>query len=244
MGRWPAILMCGTLSAALFLSLFIQPNFALADGWSDNGNFNLKPKLQTSSEWLFGREEWTYQAAFEKSAMGYEFKLADIPKAFAGETQIDQLLSLIASVEAPHREYDAVHYLAKIKPPKKPSDMTVGEIVDWIDATPNQYHAIGRYQVIPATLAYLINAEKVELSRVYDKSLQDQFALRLLKDAGWNKFEDGQMSLQAFMERVARVWAGFPLSNGKSAYDGVAGNRAVITWDRYMTAMQTIFGRG
>jgi hypothetical protein len=46
------------------------------------------------------------------------------------------------------------------------------------------------------------------------------------------------------MERVARVLAGFPLSNGKSSYDGVAGNRAVITWDRYMAALQTIFEHG
>jgi hypothetical protein len=45
--------MRGTLSAELFLSPYIQPNFALADGWSDNGNFNLRPKLQTNSEWLF-----------------------------------------------------------------------------------------------------------------------------------------------------------------------------------------------
>jgi predicted oxidoreductase (fatty acid repression mutant protein) len=51
----------------------------------------------------------------------------------------------------------------------------------------------------------LINAEKVELSHVYDKSLQDQFALRLLKDAGWNKFEDGLMSLQ----RSWNAWQAF-----------------------------------
>lgn len=30
--------------------------------------------------------------------------------------------------------------------------MTIGENLAWIEATPNQHHAVGRYQVIPKTL--------------------------------------------------------------------------------------------
>ena len=42
-GRWPAILLRGTLVAALFSSLNFQPTLSFAEGWSDNDNFNLKP---------------------------------------------------------------------------------------------------------------------------------------------------------------------------------------------------------
>lgn len=120
--------------------------------------------------------------------------------------------------------------------------MTTGELFAWIEETPNQFHAIGRYQFIPDTLAYLADAEKLDRSQLFSKELQDQFALRLLNDAGWTKFQSREMSRSAFMNRIVYVWAGFPLESGKSTYDGVAGNRAVITRQEYETAMQAIFG--
>ena len=56
-----------------------------------------------------------------------------------------QLLQLIVSAEAGLGGYDAVQHGVSRRPAKRPTDMTIGEICDWIVATPGQPHAIGRY---------------------------------------------------------------------------------------------------
>ena len=64
--------------------------------------------------------------------------------------------NIIGQAESPRVGYDAVQHGAAIKPPKRPTDMTIGEIYDWITATPGQPHAIGRYQFIPDTLRRVV----------------------------------------------------------------------------------------
>lgn len=241
-GKWPSYLKCSSLFAALFLGVTLGTPATEASNWSTNGNFTLKPTFSSTSDWTFGQSKWANEIAFEKSIMGQEFKLAALPKKFSGATKLDQLFSLIASVEAPHRQYDAVHHKAKVMPPHLPTKMTIGEIFTWIEATPKQFHAIGRYQIIPDTLAYLVQAEQLDPSETFSETLQDKLALRLLNDAGWRKFQANELSTNDFMDRIARVWAGFPLENGKSAYDGLAGNRAVITRTHFEKAMADIFG--
>ena len=73
-----------------------------------------------------------------------------------GDTATEKLKSLIARAEAPHLGYDSVVKSAWRKPAKAPSQMSIGEIYTWIRATPNQNHAIGRYQFIPSTLKRLV----------------------------------------------------------------------------------------
>lgn len=91
-------------------------------------------------------------------------------------------------------------------------------------------------------MACLIEAESISYTAVFDKRLQGQLAIRLLMDAGLGKFEAGTLSIDPFMDRVAGVWAGLPLQNAKSAYDGIAGNRAIINRDQYKAAMSAIYG--
>lgn len=43
---------------------------------------------------------------------------------------------VIASAEAGAKGYDAVQHGARVKPPKRPTSMTIGEIYRWIKATP------------------------------------------------------------------------------------------------------------
>ncbi|MCZ4274139.1 hypothetical protein [Maritalea porphyrae] len=239
---WPSYLTRSIFSAAIIFGITLGAPSCEAANWSTNGSFTLEEKFSNKSDWTFGQSNWKSQIAFEKSIMGQEFKLAALPKKFEGKTKLDQLFSLIASVEAPHRQYDAVHHKAKIKPPHNPTKLTLGEVFEWIEATPNQFHAIGRYQFIPATLAYLVEAENLSLKQRFSEQVQDQLALKLLNDAGWQQYQAHEMPIKAFMDRIAKVWAGFPLENGKSAYDGLAGNRAVITRAHFETAMNNIFG--
>lgn len=74
------------------------------------------------------------------------------PLRGTGNAPVDRLLTLIAQAEAGPLGNDAVNYGADIHPPRRPTQMTLGEIYAWIEDTPGQPHAIGRYQFIPPTL--------------------------------------------------------------------------------------------
>lgn len=160
------------------------------------------------------------------------------------ETALGKLLDLIAEAESKPHEYDAVQYRAIVLPPKKPTAMTLGEIFEWIDETPNQQHAIGRYQIIPATLSYLQESMGLGDETLFDSELQDKLALQLLEEAGLNDFLDGVMDREAFMDELAFVWAGLPLKSGLSAYHGINGNHATITREFYERQFASIFAEG
>lgn len=159
----------------------------------------------------------------------------------SGHSAVAKLRSIIASAEAAGMGYDAVQHGAVIKPPAAPTQMTVQEIYDWIDATPGQQHAIGRYQFIPKTLRSLMRQGRINASTQFSPALQDRLADRLLADAGFAKFACGRMGRHDFMNNLARIWAGLPASNGRSVYAGIAGNQATISWVDYDHAMGIAF---
>jgi hypothetical protein len=153
-----------------------------------------------------------------------------------GTEPLDALLDLIASAEAGPAGYDAIHSRARVLPAEPPTRLTLGEILIWIEATPGQPHAIGRYQIIPNTLRYLMLAEGLERHAQFTPALQDRLAHRLIRDAGLDAYLSGLMPPRAFMDKLAYVWAGLPLPDGRSAYEGIAGNRATLSRARYEAA--------
>ncbi|SLN31911.1 hypothetical protein PSM7751_01391 [Pseudooceanicola marinus] len=159
----------------------------------------------------------------------------------ASGSQVGRLRQLIGWVDAGPKDYDAVQYGARIRPGKRPTEMTIGEIFHWIDRTPGQHHAIGRYQFIPTTLHSVVRQAGVDQDTRFSPEVQDRLADILLVDAGLPAFLDGEISRHRFMENLARIWAAFPTSNGRSHYHGIAGNRAVISWSEFDSHMRTIF---
>ncbi|WP_299969352.1 hypothetical protein [uncultured Roseobacter sp.] len=155
--------------------------------------------------------------------------------------EMDRLLSLIALAEV-REGYDSVNLRARIKPPGRPSTLTLGQIFDWIDATPGQQHAIGRYQKIPKTLGRLVRIAGLERDTRFDAATQDMLARILVSEAGWTQFKKNQISRETFMDNLAKIWAGLPLASGRSAYHGFAGNKATITRAEYAAHMEEIFG--
>lgn len=155
--------------------------------------------------------------------------------------EITMLRHLIASAEAGRAGYDAVQHAATRRPARRPTAMTLGEIYDWIEATPGQHHAIGRYQFIPATLRRLAAQTGAGRQARFTPALQDRFADLLLEEAGLSSFRAGQLSRHGFMNNLARIWAGLPTSSGRSYYEGYAGNSAVISWARFDAEMARIF---
>lgn len=158
-----------------------------------------------------------------------------------GGTELERLFALIASVEAGQAGYDAVQHGAVRLPPAPPTRMTIGEIMSWIAATPGQPHAIGRYQVIPATLRRLVTRMGLAPDARFSPALQDRMATILVREAGYARFRAGQIDRVQFMNNLARVWAGLPNSSGRSHYHGHAGNRAGMSWARFDREMGNIF---
>lgn len=145
-------------------------------------------------------------------------------------SDVQMIRALIQEAESPRGGYNAVQYGARIKPVKAPTDMTLAEIFAWIDATPGQPHAIGRYQFIPQTLRRLIIKTGTDMAQPFSPLVQDQLADVLLLEAGFNQFRAGALGRKDFMNNLAKIWAGLPNSTGVSHYDNYAGNKAVVSW--------------
>ncbi|MEP1330471.1 hypothetical protein [Pseudophaeobacter sp.] len=200
-----------------------------------------------------GRNEVTGAADIEAEMEAVQSTLASLFTGRSGtslfralprgkaQDAVAKLMQLIASAEAGSAQYDAVQHAARIRPGKQPTAMTLGEIYDWIARTPGQQHAIGRYQFIPATLKRLAKKAGAKRGDVFSPKLQDRLAHQLLEEAGLSAMIAKEMSRTAFMNNLAKIWAGLPTSNGKSYYHGLAGNRAVLSWARFEEEMAQIF---
>src|SRR6056297_2249081 len=158
------------------------------------------------------------------------------------DSKAARLHDLIARAEAGAMGYDAVQYGARIKPPERPTEMTLQEIYDWIDDTPGQPHAIGRYQFIPPTLKRLARRLDLPATTRFSPAIQDGLADLLLQDAGFAKVRAGGITQEAFMLNLAKIWAGLPTPSGRSYYHGVAGNKAVLSYDSYARQVRAILG--
>ena len=160
----------------------------------------------------------------------------------SGGGKAGRLHDLIAQAEAGPMGYDAVQHGARVKPPKRPTRMTLGEIYEWIRATPGQPHAIGRYQFIPATLRHSAKRLNLPPETRFTAQVQDQLANLLLGDAGFLKVQTGEISVEAFMLNLAKIWAGLPLPSGRSYYEGYAGNKATMDYAVFAREVRAILG--
>jgi hypothetical protein len=189
--------------------------------WKKDG-FEKSPALSTASSHPKSRGPWRFTPD---------------PDA----TPLANLRSLISAAEAGSANYDSVQYGAIVKPTKLPTAMTIDEIRAWVAATPGQNHAIGRYQFIPPTFERLASLTGIAGTEEFSADLQDRWADILLAQAGYVSFFVGDIAPETFMDNVATVWAGLPLADGTSAYEGIAGNHATVSRAAYAQGMAMIF---
>ncbi|MHA7889143.1 hypothetical protein [Roseicyclus sp.] len=78
----------------------------------------------------------------------------------------------------------------------------------------------------------------------FTPEVQDALALILLEEAGLTAFRAGRLDRRGFMARLARIWAGLPLPNGRSYYEGLAGNRATMSWQSFEAGIARIWPAG
>jgi hypothetical protein len=224
---------------AVLITVLAAPTQIHAQGSS---RYELENSLTDRAKWRsFGVRDWVSDDPVERARAGRARIRAGELERIAGNTPTARLKSLIALAEAGPKGYDAAHIGGTVRPPAAPTQLTLAQIYGWIKATPGQPHAIGRYQFIPATLRQLVQRTGTPLSTRFSPKLQDQFADILLEDAGYSKFLSGGLSRKRFMNNLARIWAGLPNHQGKSHYDGYAGNRATITRAFFQRKMDEFF---
>lgn len=232
----------------MIVVLFLAPNLVMAEAGSlfagstmavaRDGVIPVKGTTFTSprSSLFIGRAETGLFA----DPPAHEPVYDDAPYQGIGGADVMHIRHLIGQAESRRDGYDAVQHGARTKPAKRPTEMTLGEIYQWVEDTPGQPHAIGRYQFIPKTLARVAQKIGARLEQRFSPELQDRLADVLLAEAGLHRFRTGTLNRAAFMNNLARIWAGLPTSSGKSYYDGYAGNKASMTWARFDTEMARI----
>ena len=164
--------------------------------------------------------------------------LAAPPLAAAPQNDT-HLLALIRHYEAGgayDRYYDGIR-----QAPKKPlTQMTVGEVMAWQASLRNtRSTAVGGYQIIKATLAGLVRRHRIDRAALFDAPMQDRLARLLIANCPRTQAKGGSLR---FANCLARIWAALPLVSGRhrgrSAYHGIAGNRAQTTPARLMAVIE------
>jgi hypothetical protein len=208
--------------------------------WGDRGPFiGLGAQAQTGStraSLFVGRDEAGLFAPWP------ELRAAPLPPEFSNKAArvAFEIRNLIADAEAGPEGYDAVQWGARIRPPAPPTMLTLAQIDQWIRDTPRQPHAIGRYQFIPKTLRWLVQRLDLPPETQFTPAVQDRLADLLLADAGLEAVLTGEIDRRSFKRNLARIWAGFPLPDGQSYYEGFAGNKATMSWRHFAAEVDRI----
>jgi len=142
-----------------------------------------------------------------------------------------QILNEIGLKES-RGDYNALVYGKNT--PKRASlvGMTLQEVLNYQAGMVSRGHAstaVGKYQITRDTLEEFAKKAGVSMEEKFTPFIQDKIAAKILDEAGYTKFAKGEISRDTFTNNVARRWAAMPSTTGKSFYDGIAGNRSLIS---------------
>jgi hypothetical protein len=171
------------------------------------------------------------------AATGAGAPLSTTPGATTGARSTDRLLDLIGSVES------RGNYNILVGGRTEPSltNMTVAEVLEFQSSMTGRGHestAVGKYQIIRGTLQDLVKSGAVSLNDVFSPATQDRLAIALLNRRGYQRYLQGNMSVDQFADRVAMEWASFPMPDGRSFYAGVGSNKALVDRSTVVAALQ------
>lgn len=107
-------------------------------------------------------------------------------------------------------------------------EYTVADVMrmqDWM------LYAVGRYQFIPSTLRFAVNASGVSLNDKFDAATQDRLMAALIaykRPYVLAYLQGSHDDINGVLDDIAREWASVEYRNGRSYYRR-GGNRAKIT---------------
>jgi len=142
-----------------------------------------------------------------------------------------QILNEIGLKES-RGDYNALVYGKNTPSRASLTNMTLQEVMNYQDGMVSRGHAstaVGKYQITKDTLDEFAKKTGVSLSEKFTPEIQDKIAAKILDEAGYSRFARGEISRDQFTNNVARRWASMPTTEGKSFYDGIAGNKSLIS---------------
>ena len=150
------------------------------------------------------------------------------------------VMEFIGGLEAPSGYNDYFGGVAE-PPPKQLTTMTIDEVLAWQDEIDARSisEAAGRYQIMEDTLRLLKRRMALKGDELFDIAMQDRLAIELMTMAGWHPDRDDH---EEVANSLAKVWAALPLvsgeNEGRSAYHGLAGNKALTTPELYLEVIR------
>jgi hypothetical protein len=150
------------------------------------------------------------------------------------------LLAFIRSAEVSSTpaSYNTTFHGFPKKPPKPLTEMTLGEVLAFQKSAPKtKSTAMGAYQILHATLDDLMKRHGLGDSLIFSPATQDRLARLLISDCSAAR-KDGTTR---FGNCLTGIWAALPLlsgpNKGHSKYRGIAGNKARVTTDQFLAAL-------
>lgn len=169
-------------------------------------------------------------------------ELGKVSQDSVTQGKIGEVLDLIASVES-SGAYDKI-YPGRNNP--KILDMTLDELFKDMRVRGKRFgsSASGRYQYIRRTLQGVARSMGLDTAtEKFTPELQDEIVIYHLRSRhGLDKWLAGKMSNEAFLNRLARTWAGLPKATGGSFYAGVLDNKAGMGAQAALSSLDDIRG--
>lgn len=148
-----------------------------------------------------------------------------------------KILDFIGKIESGNNYNKLVG--GKVKPDL--TNMTVAQIQEFqkrMLAMGHESTAVGKYQIVRKTLAGLVKAGAVGLNDVFDPATQDKAAIALMNGRGRLKFLAGKMDIETYANNLAQEWSSLPMSNGKSAHEGVGSNKSLTSRAEFINILK------
>lgn len=153
-------------------------------------------------------------------------------------------LKLMGAVEGPNG-YDEITRSTRLRPDRPLTEMTIGQVIAFqrrVRASGAASSAMGRYQFTYRTLSYLVSRLGIDENLPFDAITQDALARIEMRRCG---FYEPITDDKRLANCLAAVWAALPLVSGpnagRSRFHGVAGNRALVTKEEFLTALRQRF---
>jgi hypothetical protein len=153
-------------------------------------------------------------------------------------------LNFVGELEA-NRGFSDVHRAAPFLPPQTIETMTIAQVFEYQEALRANdaiASAVGRYQFNYLTLKDVVAQLGISTDIIFDSEVQTYLARHLLQMCGFYN-QDADMANLA--NCLAGRWAALPKVTGsdagKSAYEGLAGNKAGTTPEMFLAVLDARF---
>lgn len=119
--------------------------------------------------------------------------------------------------------------------------MSIAEILKYQDemkAKGMPSTALGKYQIIQGTLKGLVKQGVVTPADKFDAATQEKLGMALLEGRDYSKYKSGAITAEQFADNLAKEWAALPTQSGKSYYDKVGNNKALVSRQDLMAQIE------